>query len=78
MDNALLAFTIVGSLVPLLAAMTTLMWWVYGRGVAAGIDRAGRASDLARIDALERELAQTRAELAEFQSKRRRGERRAP
>jgi hypothetical protein len=64
---------ILSGAVSTLVALAGLVWWAYQRGVAAGIDRAGHTADLARICALEQELAQTRAELVEFMRKRRRG-----
>jgi len=72
MNVALLVFTIIGSTIALVVAETTLAWWVYRRGVAAGLERAGRAGDQARIETLERKLAQTQAELTAIQPKRRR------
>jgi hypothetical protein len=72
MNVALLVCTIIGSTITLVVAMASFAWWVYRRGVAAGLERAGRVGDQARIDTLERELAQTQAELTAIQPKRRR------
>jgi len=49
----------------LLGAESSLVWWAYKRGNAA-------AQDKAKIEELGRSLAETRAELAALQSRRRR------
>ena len=41
-----------------------LLWWTYKRGEAAGERKAGQAEDKTKIEALEQQLAATRAELA--------------
>jgi hypothetical protein len=70
---------VLGAIVPLLAAMASLLWWAYRRGEAAGEDRAKRQADertqaesKAKIEALEQLLTQTRTELASLQPRRRR------
>ena len=70
---------ILSATVPLLVALASLMWWAYRRGEAAGEERAERkagersqAEDKAKIEALGQLLAETRAELASLQPKRRR------
>jgi hypothetical protein len=76
MDVTLVVFTVVGTSVAVLCALAGLVWWAYKRGQAAGAEKAGRdaarAEDQAKIDALERQLAETRAELAAIQPRRRR------
>lgn len=69
MSFAEAVFVILGTAVTMLSALGALLWWVYQRGQAAG---AERAEDKAKIEALERLLAETRAELSELQPKRRR------
>lgn len=58
-----------GAIVPLLAALASLLWWAYRRGEAAGMEKA---EGKAKIEALERLLTETRAELASLQPRRRR------
>lgn len=62
-------FTLVGTAVATMSAWACLMWWIYRRGVAAGTEKAARETTersqaTAKIEALERQLAETRAELA--------------
>ena len=69
MSTAEAVFAIVSATVPLLIALASLLWWAYKRGVAAGEERAeceaaDRPQDKAKIEALERQVAETRAELA--------------
>jgi len=75
MSIAEAVFAILGTVVTALTAEATLLWWVYKRGETAGAEKAGRdaaqAAGQARIEQLARELAETRAELTAFQSKRR-------
>ena len=73
---------ILSATVPLLVALASLMWWAYRRGKAAGEEKAERragersqAEDKAKIEALGQLLAETRAELASLQPKRRRATR---
>jgi len=76
MSVTLVVFTAVGTSVALLCALASLLWWAYKRGQADGAEKAGRdaarAEDQAKIEALERQLAETRAELSAIQPKRRR------
>jgi hypothetical protein len=69
-------FAILGTVVTALTAEATLLWWAYRRGETAGAEKAerdaARAAGQARMEQLARELAETRAELATLQSKRRR------
>jgi uncharacterized iron-regulated membrane protein len=69
MSVAEAVFAILGTAVTMLSALGALLWWVYKRGQAAG---AERAEDKAKINALERMLDDTRAELSALQPKRRR------
>lgn len=68
-------FAILGTAVTVLGAQASLIWWAYKRGQAAGEEKAGRdaarAVDKAKIEAIERMLAETRAELAAMRPKRR-------
>ena len=58
---------IVSAIVPLIVALTSLLWWAYRRGEAAGMEKAvGKA----KIEALERLLTEMRAELASLQPRR--------
>jgi hypothetical protein len=68
MNAAELLCTILGTVVTVLVALASLVWWAYKRGIAAGKERA---EDKAKIEGLERQLAETRAELAAMQPKRR-------
>jgi hypothetical protein len=52
-----LIFTIAGSSIALLAAMTTVVAWAYRRGVAHGLERAKRKN-------LEEELEIVKAEIS--------------
>jgi hypothetical protein len=76
MSIAEAVFAILGTVVTALTAEATLLWWVYKRGEAAGAEKARRdaaqAESQARIERLACELAETRAELAALQAKRRR------
>lgn len=72
-------FAILGSAVATLVAVAGLAWWAYKRGLAAGVEKAGQDAARAKIETLERqlidtraELTQTRADLAAFQSRRQR------
>jgi hypothetical protein len=69
MSVVMVVFAILGTTVTVLAALAGLVWWAYKRGQAAGTDRAGRdaarAEDVAKIEALQRQLAETRADLAD-------------
>ena len=62
-----------------LACMGSLLWWTYRRGQTSGAEKAKHEADQraqaqadAKIQALERLVAETRAELASMQPKRRR------
>jgi hypothetical protein len=79
MSIAEVVAAILSATVPLLVALASLMWWAYRRGEAAGEEKAERkagersqAEDKAKIEALGQLLAETRAELASLQPKRRR------
>lgn len=70
---------VLSATVPLLVALASLLWWAYRRGEAAGEERAKRQADeltqaesKAKLEALERLLAETRTELASWQPRRRR------
>ena len=69
MNTAESVCTIFGTVVTVPVALASLVWWAYKRGIAAGKERA---ADKAKIESLERLLAETRAELAAVQPKRRR------
>jgi hypothetical protein len=49
------------------------LWWLYKRGQAAGAEKASRdtarAEDKAKVEDLERQLTETRADLADTRSK---------
>jgi hypothetical protein len=60
-------FVIIGTVVALAGSVAGLVWWAYRRGQAAATQRA---DDKARIEALERQLAETRTELAALRSRR--------
>jgi hypothetical protein len=79
MSVSMLVFTILGSCVAALCALAGGARWAYNRGYTAGKREAGldaaKARDRAKIDTLERQLAETQAQLAELaavQAKRRR------
>ena len=62
-----------------LGCLGSLLWWTYRRGQASGVEKAKREADQraqaqadAKIQALVRLVAETRAELASMQPKRRR------
>jgi type VI protein secretion system component VasK len=62
-----------------LGCLGSLLWWTYRRGQASGVEKAKREADQraqaqadAKIQALERLVAEMRAELASMQPKRRR------
>jgi type VI protein secretion system component VasK len=70
---------ILSGVMPALVGATGLLWWTYRRGEEAGEGKARRAADeraqaedRARIHALEQQLAETQAQLAALQTKRRR------
>jgi hypothetical protein len=80
MNIALAVAAILSAAVALLIALAGLLRWVYRRGESSGAEKARReadersqAEDKARIKDLERVLAETRAELASIQPKRKRG-----
>jgi hypothetical protein len=60
-------FVIIGTVVAVVGSVAGLVWWAYRGGQAAATQRA---EDKARIEALERRLAETRKELAALQSRR--------
>lgn len=60
-------FVIIGTVVAVAGSVAGLVWWAYRRGQAAATQRA---EDKARIEALERQLTETRKELAALQSRR--------
>ena len=67
---------LLAAIVTVLASVGGLSWWSYKRGRAAGKEQAdrdaARAEDQARIEALERQLDETKAELVSLQQRRRR------
>jgi hypothetical protein len=65
MNAAELVCTILGTVVTVVVALAILVWWAYKPGIAAGKERA---EDQAKIEGLERRLA----ELEVMQPKRRR------
>jgi hypothetical protein len=79
MGIAEMVFAILSASATALGSVGGLLWWVYRRGQASGADRARReagqrtqAEADARIQALEKLIAETRVELASLQPKRRR------
>lgn len=58
---------VIGTVFTVAGSVAGLVWWAYRRGQAAG---AQRAEDTARIEALERQLIETRRELAALESRR--------
>jgi hypothetical protein len=60
-------FVIIGTVVAVAGSIAGLVWWAYLRGQAAA---AQSAEDQARIEALERQLAKARKELAALRSRR--------
>lgn len=60
-------FVIIGTVVAMVGSVAPLGWWAYRRGQAAATQRA---EDKARIEALERQITETRKELAALQSRR--------
>jgi uncharacterized membrane protein YebE (DUF533 family) len=60
-------FVVIGTVVALVGSVAGLAWWAYRRGQAAATQRA---EDKARIEALERQLTETRKELAALQTRR--------
>jgi hypothetical protein len=60
-------FVIIGTVVAVAGSAAGLVWWAYRRGQAAATQRA---EDKARIEALERQLTETRKELAALQTRR--------
>lgn len=82
MSSAEAVAAILNGTVPLLAALAGLLWWTYRRGEVSGAERTRReaiersqAEDKVKIATLERLLAETRAELASRQPKRKRAPR---
>jgi outer membrane murein-binding lipoprotein Lpp len=77
MNMTEMVFTIIGAVVTALTALAGLASWIYRRGQAAGKEKAeraaARAGDMAKIESLERQLAETRAQIATIgmQAKRR-------
>jgi len=65
MDVTSMIFVVIGSSVGLIVAIATLVWWAYRRGVEAGIERADRAGDRARIAALEGQISVLRRQLSQ-------------
>lgn len=59
MNTAGVIFTIIGTSIAGLSAIAGLMWWAYKRGQAAGKQRA---EDKAKIEALERQVAELTAQ----------------
>lgn len=62
-----------------LGGLGSLLWWAYRRGQVSGAEKAGHEADqraqaeaAAKIQALERLVAEMQAELASMQPKRRR------
>jgi hypothetical protein len=72
MSVVMVVFAILGTTVTVLVALAGLVWWAYKRGQAAGADKAGRdaarAEDVAKIEALQRQLTETRTDLADTQA----------
>jgi hypothetical protein len=63
-STAVAIFAILGSAVTVLGGQAGLLWWAFRRGEEAGERKAGQAEDRTKIEALEQQLAATRAELA--------------
>lgn len=59
MNTAAAIFTIIGTSIAGLSTVVGLMWWSYKRGQAAGTERA---EDKAKIEALERRVAELTAQ----------------
>lgn len=59
MSTAGVIFTIIGASIAGLSAVAGLVWWAYKRGQAAGTQRA---EDRAKIEALERQVAELTAQ----------------
>lgn len=79
MNNTVTAFIIMGGAAPVLAGVASLLRMIYRRGVAAGeektrreIERRVQAEEQKKILALEKLVAEMRAELASNQPRRRR------
>jgi outer membrane murein-binding lipoprotein Lpp len=72
-----MVFTIIGAVITGLTALAGLASWIYRRGQAAGEEKAeratARAGDMAKFESLERQLAETRAQISTIgmQAKRR-------
>lgn len=64
MSIAVSVFAILSSAVTVIGGQAGLLWWAYKRGEEAGEHRAGQVENTAKIEALEQQLASTRAELA--------------
>lgn len=66
-----MAFAVLGLAATVLTSEATFAWWAYRLGFAAGKKAAERAAaeaeGQARIDDLERQLAETRKQLAALQ-----------
>ena len=69
---------ILGTSATVLCAMGSLLWWAYRRGQASGAERVRHQADQraqaqadAKIQALERLVAEMHGELAAMQSRRR-------
>lgn len=67
-----MVFTIIGAVVSAVAAVAGLAAWIYRQGEAAGEEKARRAEDKATLEALTREVAEIRAEIAAISSQARR------
>jgi len=79
MGTAEAVVAILSTSVTALGGMGSLLWWTYRRGQASGAEKARREADQraqaqadAKIQALERLVAEMRAELTSIQPKRRR------
>jgi hypothetical protein len=62
----MVVFAILGTTVTVLAALASLVWWAYKRGHTAGEASSGNK---AKVEGLERQLAETRRDLAALQSR---------
>lgn len=51
-------FAILGSAATALGGLAGLLWWTYKRGMEEGKRQAGQAEDKAKIEALERQVAE--------------------
>ena len=66
MNVVMMVLAILGTTVTVLAATASLVWWAYKRGHTAG---QASIENRAKIEALERLMAETRRDLAAIQSK---------